>query len=105
MERLLCIKIASRGDLVLAAPTFRALREERTGATIDLLVGSSCLDVAEHLPFFDRIRTIDDAELFAEGVGGRVRASRAMYRMLRESGEKGDPYSEVLIFHRDWRYG
>lgn len=104
MERILCIKIASRGDLVLAAPTFRALREARPAARLDLLVGETCVDVAEHLPFFDRIRTIDDRELFTGGIAGRIRTTARMYDMLRDAGA-GSPYSEVLVFHRDWRYG
>lgn len=106
MERLLCIKIASRGDLLLAAPAFRMLRERHPHARISLLVGISCEDVAQHLPYFDEIQTIDDHALMALGYGRRLCAAWHFFRLLKADGlsSQNGSYSEVFIFHRDWRY-
>ena len=99
---MLCIKLASRGDLLLAAPAFRALRRRRHQARITLLVGASCEDVARHLPYFDEIQVLDDRALLAGGVVEQGReAWRLLRRMLRPAREA---WSEVLILHRDWRY-
>src|ERR1043165_7426354 len=100
MERLLCIKIASRGDLLLAAPAFRALRPARSRARITLLVGKSCEDMARHLPFFDEILTLDDRALLAGGLGEKLKAAWGLLSLL-----KANAWSEALIFHRDSRYG
>ena len=99
MEKVLCIKIASRGDLLLAAPAFRVLRITRPQAHITLWVGTSCQDVAKHLPYFDEIQTIDDKALLA---GSFLAKTKEAYQLLQKM--KGNEYSEALIFHRDWRY-
>jgi ADP-heptose:LPS heptosyltransferase len=108
-ESLLCVKIASRGDLLLAGPAFERLRRARPDARIVLLVGTSCEDVARRLPYFDEIRTIDDRSLFAGTSFARARAAARLFRSM----SRAEPlalhrarrrFSEVFIFHRDWRY-
>jgi ADP-heptose:LPS heptosyltransferase len=97
MERLLCVKIASRGDLLLAAPAFKFLREFRPNDAVDLLVGDSCHDVAQHLPFFERVHVLDDKRLMAGNPFEQAFESLEMVQRFRE-------YSAVYLFHRDWRY-
>ena len=97
---MLCIKIASRGDLLLAGPAFRHLREARPSARITLLVGASCGDVARHLPFFDEVKTMDDHSLMASGTCAAACEARQLLGWLKQSET-----DEVFIFHRDWRYG
>lgn len=98
------VKIAARGDLLLAAPAFHYLRESRPGERLVLIVGESCRDVAEHLPYFDEIRTIDDRALFGPSITGRLRAVGQMLRLLRTSPKRAEEDSTVMILHRDWRY-
>ena len=113
MERLLCIKIASRGDLLLAAPAFAHLRTSRPEAHVTLIVGRSCEDVALRLPYFDEIRTIDDHLLFGAGRTRKLRGTWQLYRQMnsglgaKRASQAGvwNGFSEVFIFHRDWRYG
>lgn len=108
---ILCVKIASRGDLLLAAPTFRRLRQEHAGRPLSLLVGSSCADVAERLPYFDDVRVVDDRRLFGPRIVDRAMGARELFRHVRSwardarrgGGSGAEP--ELLIFHRDWRYG
>lgn len=100
MERLLCLKIAARGDLLLAAPAFRALRTSRPGARLTLLVGETCADVGRHLPFFDEVVTLDDQRLMAGNFCEKLILARGLYSLLRKLAP-----SELFIFHRDWRYG
>ena len=114
MERILCIKIASRGDLLLAAPAFQLLRKTRSQAHLTLLVGVSCKDVALHLPYFDEIHSIDDRMLLAGSFGEKLGAAQHLLREMKKrdfkntSDSKVDTkasfYSEIIIFHRDWRY-
>jgi heptosyltransferase-2/heptosyltransferase-3 len=63
-----------------------------------LMVGRSCEDVARHLPYFDEIEILDDRRLMA---GGRFEKMRGAFDLLRRL--RGG-YSDVYIFHRDWRY-
>lgn len=96
MERVLCIKIASRGDLILAAPAFKKLKEFY--AHVDLVVGETCRDVAEHLPYFQNIHTIDDQRFFTGNFFQKGMTALHLMRLM-----KG--YDQVVIFHRDGRYG
>lgn len=98
MERVLCVKIASRGDLLLAAPAFRKLREDRPKAEITLLVGETCEDVARHLPYFDAIQIMNDRHLMAGTLSQKFGAAFSLFRNIRRE------WNEILIFHRDWRY-
>lgn len=105
MERLLCVKIASRGDLLLAGPAFRWLRGSRPGAHLALAVGRSCLEVARHLPWFDEVVAVDDAALLAGSWAQKGRAARALRRLMREGASgAGAPFDAVFLFHRDWRF-
>lgn len=96
---MLCIKIASRGDLLLAGPAFRLLRESRRDSLITLLVGESCKDVAQHLPYFDQILILNDRALMAGSFLEKIGGSREFLRLIKRSR-----FDQVFIFHRDWRY-
>jgi heptosyltransferase II len=110
-RQLICLKIASRGDLLLAAPTFRALRAHDPHARLSLIVGASCADVAHRLPYFDEVRVIDDARLFSRRLPERLHGAWEILRELRRLAGgwrrvgRRSAAAEVLIFHRDWRYG
>jgi ADP-heptose:LPS heptosyltransferase len=104
MERLLCVKIASRGDLLLAGPAFRWLRASRPGARLALAVGKSCLEVGRHLPFFDEVHAVDDARLLAGGLAGRCLGAAELLRLMRRRGGDGGAFGSVFLFHRDRRF-
>lgn len=101
-RRILCLKLAARGDLLLASPAFRLLRESHPKAHITLLVGRSCEDVARHLSYFDEIQPLDDRALFAGPILARIRAVAELYRLARTASRSGE--AEILLFQRDWRY-
>jgi ADP-heptose:LPS heptosyltransferase len=96
MERVLCIKIASRGDLLLAAPAFKKLKELHSH--VDLVVGETCKDVADHLPYFQQVFTINDQNFFVGNLVQKIETALGLRSLM-----KG--YDQVIIFHRDWRYG
>jgi ADP-heptose:LPS heptosyltransferase len=102
---LICVKVAARGDLIMASAAFGWLRATRPSERMALVVGSTCLDVASHLPFFDELRVIDDRALFTGSPAARLRAVGELTRALRRPGPGGDRVSEVFLLHRDWRYG
>jgi heptosyltransferase-2 len=101
-RRILCLKIAARGDLLLASPAFRWLREQQPQAHLTLLVGRSCEDVAQHLPYFDEVRLLDDRALFARSFRARISAVAGLYRLIRAESRGGE--AEILLLQRDWRY-
>lgn len=57
--KLLAIKLDHLGDFLLAVPAFAKLKAKYPYATIDLVVGSWNVPVAEKLGLFDRIFTYD----------------------------------------------
>lgn len=101
---IILVKIAARGDLLLAAPAFRQLRREHPEERIVLVVGRSCRDVAERLPYFDEIRTVDDAALFGRSLRERLRGAAELWRALRRLCGRASASATVMILHRDWRY-
>lgn len=96
-QRILVFKLASRGDLILAARSFGRLRRARPDAVIDLCVGKSSRDVADHLPYFDSLRVVDDARILIGSLPRKLAGAIELWRIMRQ-------YDEVIIMHRDWRY-
>ncbi len=92
----MCIKIASRGDLLLASPAFKKLSE--IYSHVDLVVGETCKDVADHLPYFQNILMINDRNFFVGNPFEKIAAALHLKRLMQG-------YDQVVIFHRDWRYG
>ncbi|MDD2710370.1 MAG: glycosyltransferase family 9 protein [Verrucomicrobiae bacterium] len=76
------------------------MRTAPTPMELTLLVGASCHDVAQHLPFFDHILPIDDHQLMGAGHLSRLAGAARLTRLLRQKN-----FTQTIIFHRDWRYG
>ncbi|PRD98004.1 glycosyltransferase [Burkholderia ambifaria] len=59
INRILLLKLDHMGDLLLAVPAISRLRARYPKATIDIVVGSWNQALAQTLPFFDRVLTLD----------------------------------------------
>ncbi len=57
-ERILVVKAAGIGDLILAVPSLRALRSRFPGARIDLLTAPKCSDLLRRCPYLDEIHVL-----------------------------------------------
>ncbi len=68
--RILVVKAAGIGDLILAGPALRALRSKYPHAKIDLLVTPKCSQLFKHSPYVDDIYVIQ-----TQGMMNRINAS------------------------------
>jgi len=59
IKRILLLKLDHMGDLLLAVPAISRLRARYPKASIDIVVGSWNQALAQTLPFFDRVLTLD----------------------------------------------
>lgn len=57
-KRILVVKAAGIGDLILAVPALRALRSRFPDSAIDLLVTPKCSDLLKNCPYLDDIYVI-----------------------------------------------
>lgn len=97
--KVVVIKIAAIGDILMATPALRALKQEGQAEVLGLLAGRSMRAVVEANPHLDRIHYIDDRRLFRGSFAARAaEVLKAAWRLRRERYDVG------LNFHRDWRY-
>lgn len=59
VKRILVIKISSIGDVILAIPSFRALREKFPNAKIYVLVGLKSRQIVQSCPYIDEVIVFD----------------------------------------------
>ncbi len=95
--RILAIKLADIGDLLLITPALRALRQKYPSAALDVLVTPNNAAVLENLSLVDNVLTLDKyqydhpLQVFRFG---RLRALVGFARTLR-----AQHYDTVLLFH------
>ncbi len=83
--RILVVKAAGIGDLILAVPAFRALRHRFPDAAIDLLVTPKCADLMTGCPFVDAVHLLP-----TRGMHNRIAPSqtlplvRTLWRLRRQ---------------------
>ena len=87
---ILIVRLSSIGDIVLASPLIRALRERFPDGEIDFLVRSDYADLVRYNPRLSRVLIYDPAS------GG------SGLRKLRRQIMASD-YDVVLDIHRNWR--
>ncbi len=96
-QRILAVKLADIGDLLLITPALRALRATFPAATIDALVTPRGASAFHNLPLVDNLITFDkypfDYPLQALR-SGRWRELARLARQLRGRG-----YDTVIFFH------
>src|SRR5690348_16766933 len=95
--RLLCVKLADIGDVLLCTPALRALRTRYPRARIDLLTPPSSAAVLRHAPELDAVIVFNKFPFDTLGsvfdpqvVGG---ALRFLYSLGRRR------YDAILLFH------
>lgn len=59
VKKILVVKLDHIGDLLLATPVFRAIKEKYTEVQLDILIGRKSFSVVENSPFIDNIYFYD----------------------------------------------
>jgi lipopolysaccharide heptosyltransferase II len=97
--KVLVIKVAAIGDLLMATPAMRALKRAPQITEVHLLAGKSIAAAARGNPDLDGVFLIDDRRVFHGGLLARAaEILRVSWRLRREKYDIG------FNFHRDWRY-
>ncbi|MFH1594353.1 MAG: lipopolysaccharide heptosyltransferase II [Candidatus Omnitrophota bacterium] len=90
-RNILVIKIGALGDVILAAPSIKALRKKFTGATIKLLVGMEHRDIYSNSPYIDEI-IVYDFKQRDSGISGILRIARRL---------RGENFDMVVDFQNN----
>ncbi|HHE46281.1 MAG TPA: glycosyltransferase family 9 protein [Bacteroidetes bacterium] len=92
--KVLVVKLHALGDLVIATPALRRLRDGLPDARIDLLTTSWCAPVLMNNPLIDRTVVIENDIFFKPRPNTVVPFLRLVHRLRRED------YDSAVIFHR-----
>lgn len=98
-HRILIVKLAAIGDVVMALPLLSALRKKYPHAHITWLCGSQVTPLLKSIPSIDHIIEIDEKRLLAGNFLTKLRALFQIWRTLA-----GQVFDLVLTLHSDSRY-
>ena len=98
-ERILIIRLAAIGDVVMASSLARRLRDAKPDAHITWLCGQTAAPLVECFADVDEVMSIDDRRLLTGGPFDRVREVLGVRYQLRA----GDFHTAYLL-HPDPRY-
>ena len=93
-KKILLIRFARLGDVILLVPSIRALRNRYPKATIEVLVDHRYAHILEMCSAVDRVIPVDR---LAMRDGGKIRAVGNMFRLAQEL--RAAAYDLVLDFH------
>ena len=82
-ERVLCVRLDSLGDVLMATPAMRALRESRARRRITLLTSPAGAAIARLVPEVDDVIEYDAPWMKATSTRSTAEADRAMLERLR----------------------
>jgi len=93
-KKILLIRFARLGDVLLLVPSIRALRSRYPKATIEVLVDHRYASILEMCSAVDRVISVNRLEMRD---GGKIPAVGKMFRLAREL--RAAAYDLVLDFH------
>jgi ADP-heptose:LPS heptosyltransferase len=94
-DRILVVKAAGIGDLILAVPALRALRTRFPGAAIDLLVTPKCADLLKYCPYINQVHVIQ-----TRGMQNRVSMSDLLTLMKTLGALRKTRYDMLInLYH------
>ncbi len=92
--KILIVKLHALGDLVIATPAIRRLREGFPKARIDLLTTNWTAPAIVGNPHVDKLITVDNGLFFAPGLTTAVPTLKLIKRIRRER------YDAAVLFHQ-----
>jgi heptosyltransferase II len=93
-KKILLIRLARLGDVILLVPSIRALRSRFPKAIIEVLVDHRYASILEMCSAVDRVIPVDRLGMRD---GGKMRALASMFRLAQELRQEA--YDLVLDFH------
>lgn len=97
--RVVVVKLAALGDLVMASTLVHAVRTRWPQAHLTWVTGAPLVPLAQRLEGIDRVVPVDTQALLAGGLAHRARAmAQAWWRVGRT------PYDLGVVAHTDPRY-
>ena len=92
--RILAVKLATLGDLLLALPGFRALRARYPAARLDLLTTTASAPLIADSPLVDRVYTLDlDVARGLPRLDALARSATTLAQL------RGNRYDAALLLH------
>jgi len=98
-ERILIIRLAAIGDVVMASSLARRLRDAKPDAHISWLCGQAAAPLVECFADVDEVISIDDQRLLTGGTFDRVKEVLGVRYQLRVQG-----FDTAYLLHPDPRY-
>ncbi len=97
--KILIIKIAAIGDVVMALPMIDAIREKDSNARISWLCGETVLPLLKALGTIDEIIAIDEKKLLTGSLLERLSSLTSVWKQL-----SGHSFDLIVTGHSDPRY-
>jgi lipopolysaccharide heptosyltransferase II len=96
IRRVLVVKIWAIGEVIMATPAFRALRELLPEARITMITGRAAYSIVELSPRFDAVRAVDEATFL------KTRPARLLSLVKNLRRER---YDVLVSLHHAWQFG
>src|SRR5215813_2171435 len=98
-ERILIVRLAALGDIVMTSVLLSRIRAERPGAEVTWLCASAMEPLVELFEGVHRVVVVDEKRLFHGRALERLREVAAVRRRLGHTH-----FDRILIAHADRRY-
>jgi lipopolysaccharide heptosyltransferase II len=98
-KNIALIKLGARGDLILASPFFKNLKQHYPEASIKLLTGNDSFDVVKTNPYIDEFILVNDKNIY---LGNIFKKSIEVCRILKKL--RSQSIDIIFILHRAWQF-
>jgi len=99
LQKVLIVKLAAIGDVIMALPMAKQLREKNPDVEITWMCGKAVVPILREVGTVDEIIPIDDTRLLTGNIFGRLRLLLSIWVKLF-----GRKYDLAVIGHSDSRY-
>ena len=93
------IKLGARGDLILASPFFKNLKQHYPEASIRLFTGNDSFDAVKTNPYIDEFVLVNDKNIY---MGNIFEKSIEVIRILKKLRKQS--IDIIFIMHRAWQF-
>ena len=98
-KNIALIKLGARGDLILASPFFKNLKQHYPEASIKLITGHDSFDAVKNNPYIDEFILVNDKNIYT---GNIFEKSTEVIKILKRLREK--PIDIIFTMHRAWQF-